>query len=75
MGESCRDENKNDICDEVKISLSEASHDEILFDKLDGSAGVLKDTLLREEEEIIHEFLSSLKLDYLIHDDLGIHSN
>ena len=82
MGESCQSKNKSDVCDEVKMHLVEASHNEILFEKrgyeaysqpIDNSTRMLKDNLLKEEE-IINGFLSSLKLDHLFNNDLGIHS-
>ena len=67
--------NESDVCDEVKIPLARASDEEIIFEKLGDLARMLEDTLLNEEEEIMYEFLSSLKPNYLFHDDLGIHSN
>ena len=58
------------------MPLAGAPHEEFLFEKLGKSVRMLKDTLLNEEEEeFIYKFLSSLKLNYLFHDDLSIHSN
>lgn len=82
--ESSQSENEIYGCDEIKIPLAKVSCAEILFEKrsyaadfqpVSDSAGVLKDALLNEEEDIMQKFLSSLKPNLSSRTDSGIHLN
>ena len=73
--EPCHSENGSDVCYEIKMPLAGASQDEILLEKLDDSANMLKDTFPNEEEEIIGRFLSSLQPDCPFDNDPSILSN
>lgn len=71
--EPCHSENGSDVCDEINMPWAGASHDEILLEKFDDSAKMLKDAFLNEEEDIMQKFLSSLKPNLSSQADSGIH--